>query len=213
MRLSQPLALAILVGVCAPGTLALAQAEPTAQVATPRYVDGRHDGGQEGRRAERVLVMLGYDLGGLLGAPLAGAAVGALVGLALGPLGAVGVAYYGAIVAEGLFVLLMPLLDTWAGDEARGRGNVAAAYLGYALGLGLGAALVAGAIELAPELHDREGRMALLATAGVLAGLCALAGPIVGYEVADADARVDPILAPTASVTQDGASLGLVGAF
>lgn len=47
----------------------------------------------------------------------------------------------------------------------------------------------------------------------MLAGLGALAGPLVGDEVADADARVDLVLAPTASVTPDAGRFGLAGSF
>lgn len=69
-----------------------------------------------------------------------------------------------------------------------------------------------GTIELAPDVHDAGGCRAP-GDGRMLAGLGALASPLVGDEVADADARVDLVLAPTASVTPDAGRFGLAGSF
>lgn len=115
-------------------------------------------------------------------------------------------AFFGAIGGT-IALAFTPFFVSLAGEAVGGRGSAGAAYLGMLAG----GALAAGALALGVAANDRGTLDAML----VVGGLCALAGPILGYEVSDGDARgaraSGMAWMPTVGASQNGATIGVIG--
>lgn len=162
------------------------------------------------RRAPRVFAELGAEVLTLALAGGAGFGLGAEASAnCRGWFCGLGVAV-GGVLGIGVGTLLMPLLVDAAAGAVGGRGNVGAAYLG----LLVGAAAGAGVVALAAESNDGGG----IAAGVLVASALLLAGPIVGYELADGGARTalarSPTgvsMMPTVGATATSVTVGVAG--